>query len=70
MPTICRLSDEPYRWDIVEAPLSEVANREKMLPPDFIGADALWYCQGGSSLFGAAHCWGSLSAIQEQATRL
>jgi 6-phosphofructokinase len=39
MPAIRRLSDEPYRWDIVEAPLSEVANREKLLPPEFISAD-------------------------------
>ena len=33
MPAIRRLSDEPYRWDIIEAPLSEVANQEKLLPP-------------------------------------
>ena len=39
MPAIRRLSDAPYRWDIVEAPLSEVANREKLLPPDSISAD-------------------------------
>jgi hypothetical protein len=26
MPAIRRLSDTPYRWDIIEAPLSEVAN--------------------------------------------
>jgi ATP-dependent phosphofructokinase / diphosphate-dependent phosphofructokinase len=39
MPAIRRLSDAPYRWDIIEAPLSEVANREKLLPADFIGAD-------------------------------
>jgi ATP-dependent phosphofructokinase / diphosphate-dependent phosphofructokinase len=39
MPAIRRLSDSPYRWDIIEAPLSEVANREKMLPPEFISAD-------------------------------
>jgi 6-phosphofructokinase 1 len=26
MPAIRRLSDRPYRWDIIEAPLSEVAN--------------------------------------------
>ena len=39
MPAIRRLSDAPYRWDIIEAPLSEVANREKMLPADFISAD-------------------------------
>jgi ATP-dependent phosphofructokinase / diphosphate-dependent phosphofructokinase len=39
MPAIRRLSDEPYRWDIIAAPLSEVANREKLLPPDFISPD-------------------------------
>jgi 6-phosphofructokinase 1 len=39
MPAIRRLSDAPYRWDIVEAPLSEVANREKFLPAEFISAD-------------------------------
>jgi ATP-dependent phosphofructokinase / diphosphate-dependent phosphofructokinase len=39
MPAIRRLNDVPYRWDIIEAPLSEVANQEKLLPPDFISAD-------------------------------
>lgn len=39
MPAIRRLSDTPYRWDIIEAPLSEVANQEKLLPPEFIRAD-------------------------------
>jgi 6-phosphofructokinase 1 len=39
MPAIRRLSDAPYRWDIIAAPLSEVANQEKPLPPDFISAD-------------------------------
>ena len=39
MPAIRRLSDAPYRWDIIEAPLSEVANQEKVLPPDFISED-------------------------------
>jgi 6-phosphofructokinase 1 len=39
MPAIRRLGDAPYRWDIIEAPLSEVANREKLLPPEFISAD-------------------------------
>ena len=39
MPAIRRLSDSPYQWDIIEAPLSEVANQEKLLPPDFISAD-------------------------------
>src|SRR6185437_1060558 len=39
MPAIRRISDAPYRWDIIEAPLSAVANQEKLLPPDFISAD-------------------------------
>ena len=39
MPAIRRLSDSPHRWDIIEAPLSEVANQEKLLPPEFISAD-------------------------------
>jgi 6-phosphofructokinase len=39
MPAIRRLSDAPYRWDIIEASLSEVANQEKLLPSDFISPD-------------------------------
>jgi 6-phosphofructokinase 1 len=39
MPAIRRISDSPYRWDIIEAPLSAVANQEKLLPPEFISAD-------------------------------
>ena len=39
MPAIRRLSDTPYCWDIIEAPLSEVANQEKLLPAHFISAD-------------------------------
>jgi 6-phosphofructokinase 1 len=39
MPAIRRLSDAPYRWDIIEAPLSAVANQERLLPPDFISPD-------------------------------
>jgi 6-phosphofructokinase 1 len=39
MPAIRRLSDRPYRWDIIDAPLLEVANQEKLLPPEFISAD-------------------------------
>ena len=39
MPAIRRISDAPYRWDIMEAPLSKVANQEKLLPPDFISPD-------------------------------
>jgi 6-phosphofructokinase 1 len=39
MPAIRRLSDAPYRWDIIEAPLAEVANQEKLMPAEFISAD-------------------------------
>jgi ATP-dependent phosphofructokinase / diphosphate-dependent phosphofructokinase len=39
MPAIRRLSDSPYRWDIIAAQLAEVANQEKLLPPDFISDD-------------------------------
>ena len=39
MPAIVRVSDKPYRWKIGMAPLSEVANKEKMLPRGFISAD-------------------------------
>ncbi|MDE2359048.1 MAG: 6-phosphofructokinase [Betaproteobacteria bacterium] len=39
MPAILRVSDKPYRWKIGIAPLSEVANKEKMLPRGFISAD-------------------------------
>ena len=39
MATIVRTSDDPYRWQVGEAPLAEVANVEKMMPRDFITAD-------------------------------
>ncbi|WP_043532298.1 6-phosphofructokinase [Litchfieldella xinjiangensis] len=39
MPTIKRVSDTPYEWRIDAAPLSEVANREKFMPRDFISED-------------------------------
>ncbi len=39
MPAITRISDKPYKWKITEAPLSKVANVEKMLPRDYITKD-------------------------------
>ncbi len=39
MPTVDRLSSSPYKWEIGMAPLSEVANVEKMMPADFITDD-------------------------------
>jgi len=39
MPIIKRVSDEPYRWRIDEAPLSRIANKEKMVPRRYISKD-------------------------------
>jgi len=39
MPVIVRKSAKPYRWSIGEAPLSEIANREKPVPRHFITGD-------------------------------
>ncbi|MFO7190019.1 MAG: 6-phosphofructokinase [Pseudomonadota bacterium] len=39
MPTIVRVSDQPYRWKIGVAPLKDVANKEKKLPRSFITRD-------------------------------
>ncbi len=39
MPTIDRVSNRPYRWEIGSTALSEVANVEKMMPLDFISDD-------------------------------
>ena len=39
MPTIVRKSSRPYKWEVGEAHLSEVANVEKKMPRDFISED-------------------------------
>ena len=39
MPVIERTSDSPYRWRVGMAPLSRIANREKMMPKRFISRD-------------------------------
>ncbi|MBU6470280.1 MAG: 6-phosphofructokinase [Gammaproteobacteria bacterium] len=39
MPAIVRKSDRPYKWSIGMARLTDVANREKFLPRDFITTD-------------------------------
>jgi 6-phosphofructokinase 1 len=39
MPTIVRKSDKPYRWGVGKVALAEVANKEKLMPRDFITAD-------------------------------
>lgn len=39
MPVIKRMSNNPYRWEIEEAPLSRVANRERRMPRSYITRD-------------------------------
>lgn len=39
MVSIVRKSDDPYRWEIGEAPLEKVANVEKPMPREYISAD-------------------------------
>ena len=39
MPTIERLSDDPYEWRIGKARLEDVANIEKTMPNDFVSED-------------------------------
>jgi 6-phosphofructokinase 1 len=39
MPIIERHSQQPYRWRVIPAPLSEIANQEKKMPPAFIRSD-------------------------------
>ncbi len=39
MPAIVRTSNNPYAWEVGKAPLSEVANVEKMMPKEFITED-------------------------------
>ncbi|MDH5344854.1 MAG: 6-phosphofructokinase [Gammaproteobacteria bacterium] len=39
MPVIKRVSDSPYRWKIDKAPLSRIANKEKMVPRRYISKD-------------------------------
>lgn len=45
MPTVVRISNNPYKWEIGQAPLSEVANVEKMMPMDFITTDGFGITQ-------------------------
>ncbi len=46
MPTVVRESSSPYKWSIGKAPLSEVANVEKMMPMDFITDDGFGITDG------------------------
>jgi 6-phosphofructokinase 1 len=39
MPVIKRVSNTPFKWKLVPAPLTAIANVEKKLPRGFISAD-------------------------------
>jgi 6-phosphofructokinase 1 len=45
MPTIVRTSSSPYAWEVGAAPLSEVANVEKMMPASYITEDGFGITQ-------------------------
>lgn len=47
MPVIRRVSDKPYRWKIESAPLSRIANKEKMLPGRYITKDGFGITAAG-----------------------
>ncbi len=51
MPTIVRESTNPYRWSVGEALLSDVANKEKKMPRDFITADGFGITQAAREYF-------------------
>ena len=55
MPVIERVSNKPYRWRIGVAKLADVANKEKMMPRDFITADGFHITAQVPRLHLAAH---------------
>lgn len=47
MPTIVRVSDHPYQWDVGVASLDKVANVEKKMPRNFITRDGYGITEKG-----------------------
>jgi ATP-dependent phosphofructokinase / diphosphate-dependent phosphofructokinase len=45
MPAVKRITTKPYKWEIIAAPLTQVANHEKKMPRDFITADGFHITQ-------------------------
>ena len=45
LPVIVRTSDKPYRWKIGSTTLARVANREKMMPRNYITKDGFGITQ-------------------------
>ena len=51
MPIIKRKSSKPYKWEIVSAPLTKIANVEKKLPASFITKDGFGMTKRARSYF-------------------
>ncbi len=51
MPAIIRGKGKRYSWKIAEAPLSEVANVEKMMPRNYISKDGFGISEQGKDYF-------------------
>ena len=51
MPIIKRKSSTPYKWEVVPAPLTKIANVGKKLPPGFISKDGLGMTKRARSYF-------------------
>ena len=51
MPIIVRESNSPYAWHVGEANLSDVANIEKMMPPEFITEDGFGITEAAKEYF-------------------
>ena len=47
MPVISRDSNNPYKWSIKESELQHIANKEKIVPADFISEDGFRITQKG-----------------------
>ncbi len=45
MPSIRRISNHPYQWDVIGADLAQIANQEKMLPRSYISDDGFGITQ-------------------------
>ena len=51
MPVIKRKSSTPYKWEVVAAPLTKIANVEKKLPAGFIAKDGFGMTKKAHSYF-------------------
>jgi 6-phosphofructokinase 1 len=51
MPVIKRKSSMPYKWEVIPAPLTKIANVEKKLPAGFIAKDGFGMTKKAHSYF-------------------